>query len=86
MIKGVPILAYRLIFGINSAMMLEKSILVTFSFIRQPIKGSQPLNGGPFIAAFPFTTPMVLKLDNLGKYTRVVATQKQVLSAFHNDQ
>ena len=84
MIKGLPILCYCLMYGQDSTMKMDDSILVTFSIIRKPVEGGKPLKGGHFMAALPLVAPVVLRYANLGKYSRVPATQKQILSVFRN--
>ena len=86
MIKDLPILCYCycLMYGQNSAMTIDQSILVICSIVRKPVEGDKPLNGGCFMATFPSVAPAVLRYANLGKYSCVSATQKQIPSAFRN--
>ena len=52
MLRSLPILAYCVMFGVNSSTKLEKPVLVAFSIVRPPMEDNDkpPGAGGPLMA------------------------------------
>ena len=80
MIQGVPIGAYSMMYGIETADEMNQPILISFDII-----GAGKKLGGPsFVAAWNAAAPVVLTYDALNAGSNVVATYQLVQDALSN--
>ena len=85
MMERVPILAYSLMYGVNTAKELEQPIVISFEIVDV----RKPLPGGPFVAVFNFVAPVILTYGDLDDGSRKeaigkVATHQLVKDTFSN--